>query len=493
MFEAAELGSTTSREEYKKIEPSLRVSLLTVQYEFRERDFPLILVLAGNDRLGCTEVANLLHEWMDPRYITAHFFEDATQEERERPPFWRYWRTLPTRGQMAIYSREWTLGAVVDRAVGKIDEVGLDRRIRHIQNFEKAVSDDGALILKFWLHLPKKALKKRLDRAKKDRGRAWRVTKGDRSLYKLYDDVRAVSEQVVRRTSRGAALWNVVLSTDARYRDVTVAQILLEQLTKRLRRPKKTRMARPTSDARNPTTVLDQIDLTNTLEKDSYEKKLAKYWARLAKLNEKAHERGIASVLAFEGWDGAGKRGVIRRLTHAMDAAHYRVLPIAAPTDEELAHHYLWRFWRNLPRKGHVAIFDRSWYGRVLVERVEGFASEAEWKRAYTEINDFEEQLANRGIVVLKFWIHISQEEQLRRFEAREKVPFKKYKITPDDYRNREKWNDYELAASEMFQRTSTDYAPWRLVPGNNKRVARIEVLRTVCRALRKRLGTLGR
>ncbi len=486
MFEAAELGSKTSKEEYKKIEPSLRVSLLTVQYELRESDFPLVLVLAGNDRLGCTEVANLLHEWMDPRYITAHFFEEATQEERARPPFWRYWRRLPARGQIGIYSREWTLGAVLDRAVGKIDEVGLDRRVSHIQNFEKALIDDGALILKFWLHLPKKALKKRLDRAEKDSGRLFRVTKGDRRLYKLYDDVREVSEEVVRRTSRGAALWNVVESTDARYRDVTVAQILLEQLTKRLQKPKKPRTARPKSEAHNPTTVLDKVDLTNTLEKKSYERKLAKYWARFAKLNEKAHKRGIASVLAFEGWDAAGKGGVIRRLTHVMDAAHYRVLPIAAPTDEELAHHYLWRFWRNLPQRGHVAIFDRSWYGRVLVERVEGFASEAEWKRAYAEINDFEEQLANRGMLVLKFWIHISLEEQLRRFKAREKVPFKKYKITPDDYRNREKWNDYELAANEMLMRTSTDHAPWCLIPGNDKRVARIEVLRAVCRALKK-------
>ena len=189
-------------------------------------------------------------------------------------------------------------------------------------------------------------------------------------------------------------------------------------------------------------------------------------------------------MLAFEGWDAAGKGGAIRRLTRAMDAAHYRVIPIAAPTDEELSHHYLWRFWRRLPREGHVAIFDRSWYGRVLVERVEGFATEDEWKRAYAEINDFEEQLTLRGELVLKFWIHISQEEQLRRFKAREKVPFKKYKITEDDYRNREKWSAYELAANEMIQRTSTDYAKWCLIPGNDKRTARVEVLKTMCREL---------
>ncbi len=230
------------------------------------------------------------------------------------------------------------------------------------------------------------------------------------------------------------------------------------------------------------------MDLSKQLEKDDYEKKLHRLWGRLAELSEKAHKTGMSSVFAFEGWDAAGKGGAIRRLTRAMDAAHYRVIPIAAPTDEELAHHYLWRFWRHVPRAGHVAIFDRSWYGRVLVERIEAFAAEDEWKRAYAEINDFEGQLADRGVLVLKFWIHLSEEEQLRRFKAREKVPFKKYKITPDDYRNRERRNDYELAANEMIQRTSTQYAKWHLVAANDKRWARIEVLKTVCRSMAKAL-----
>jgi polyphosphate kinase 2 (PPK2 family) len=238
--------------------------------------------------------------------------------------------------------------------------------------------------------------------------------------------------------------------------------------------------------APDPITVLDGVSLSRKLAKDDYEKKLKRLWGRLAALSEEAHQRGISAVFAFEGWDAAGKGGAIRRLTRAMDAAHYRVIPIAAPTDEELAHHYLWRFWRHLPRAGHVAIFDRSWYGRILVERVEGFATEDEWKRAYTEINDFEGQLAHRGVVLLKFWMHLSRDEQLRRFKAREKVPFKKYKITADDYRNRDRWNDYELAADEMIQRTSTDRARWHVVAANDKRSARIDVLKLVCRALSK-------
>ena len=200
------------------------------------------------------------------------------------------------------------------------------------------------------------------------------------------------------------------------------------------------------------------------------------------------HRKGISSVFVFEGWDAAGKGGVIRRVTAAMDAGQYRVIPVAAPTDEELAHHYLWRFWRNLPLAGHTAIFDRSWYGRVLVERLEGFASEIEWRRAYTEINDFEEQIFQQGSLVMKFWLHIDADEQLRRFRAREKVPFKKYKITADDYRNRERWNGYEIAADEMIQRTSTEFARWHLIAANDKRRARIQVLEAVCEELEKRL-----
>ncbi len=221
---------------------------------------------------------------------------------------------------------------------------------------------------------------------------------------------------------------------------------------------------------------------------EAYEKKLRRYQETLARLTRKSGKHGLSAVLAFEGWDAAGKGGVIRRLTKPLDSARYRVIPIAAPTEEERAHHYLWRFWRRLPRAGHWTIFDRSWYGRVLVERLEGFATEEEWRRAYAEINEFEEMLVRRGVLLLKFWIHISPEEQLRRFKAREKVPFKKYKITAEDYRNRDRWNAYELAADEMIQRTSGSYARWNLVSGNDKRWARIQVLKTTCRELRAAL-----
>jgi polyphosphate kinase 2 (PPK2 family) len=302
--------------------------------------------------------------------------------------------------------------------------------------------------------------------------------------------VQSVSEQVLRRTSAGSALWNVIESSDWRYRNVAVAQTVVQALTRRLGESPKPRSQAPPPTIRepNPLTVLDHVDLTRTLEDGAYEKKLKRYWAKLAKLSRKSHKNGLPVILVFEGWDAAGKGGAIRRLTKPLDAARYRVVPIAAPNGEERAYHYLWRFWRRLPRAGHWTIFDRSWYGRVLVERLEGFANEGEWRRAYGEINHFEEELVQRGILLLKFWMHISPEEQHRRFREREKIPFKKYKVTAEDYRNRDRWNSYELAADEMVQRTSTEYARWHLVSANDKRWARIQVLKTICRELEKAL-----
>jgi len=489
MFEAVELGRSTTKEDFKSQEPVFRVGLLTVQYELRDADFPVIILLAGNDGLGCTELSNVLSEWMDPRYIETHVFDSASEEEKERPRFWRYWRALPRRGTIGLYLREWTARAVVDRALGKTDDVALDKRLRHIESFERELTDDGALLLKFWLHMPKKALNRRVRRAEKSPGRAWRVSRVDREVCKHYEAISSVAASVIRRTETGVAPWNIIESTDSRYRDQTAAQVIIQTLTKRLAEPPLAAPKKGKHDvSSSPITVLDQVDLSRTLSKASYEKKLGRQWRRLAKLSEKAHRKGVSLVIAFEGWDAAGKGGAIRRLTRSMDAAHVRVIPIAAPTEEERGHHYLWRFWRHLPRAGHAAIFDRTWYGRVLVERVEGFAREREWKRAYAEINDFEEQLADHGVVVLKFWLHLSQEEQLRRFKEREKVAFKKYKITADDYRNRERWNEYELAADEMVQRTSTEYAPWHLIAGNDKRSARVEVLEIVRARLERAL-----
>jgi polyphosphate kinase 2 (PPK2 family) len=233
------------------------------------------------------------------------------------------------------------------------------------------------------------------------------------------------------------------------------------------------------------TNVVASVDLSSSIGYDEYKEELRDLQERLRETAERARRKGVSAVFAFEGWDAAGKGGAIRRIMAALDARDYRTVPVAAPTEEEKAHHYLWRFWRQIPRDGQIVLFDRTWYGRVLVERVEGFARDDEWRRAYAEINDFEDQLVEHGMVVCKFWLHISADEQLRRFEAREKTPYKKYKIGEEDYRNRGKWDEYVAAIDEMVARTSSPLAPWHLIPASDKRFARVAILRTVCEALR--------
>ncbi len=489
MFESAEAELAISKDEYEGQVPGLRVDLLNAQYDLREADFPVILLIAGDDRVGCNEVLNLLHEWMDARFLVTRAFGPPSDEEAERPLFWRYWRELPPNGRIGVYFGAWVLSAVAERIAGRIGDDALERHAAHVCRFEQALVDDGALLLKFWLHLPKRELKKRLKRAKK-RGRvSARVDDRDWELCEVYDEAVPVAERLLRLTSTAAAPWEVVASADARYRNLAVARALLSALARRLDASKSGRPAdrsNPELEVLAETSALDAVDLTASLERDEYRKKLEKQQARLRRLAGRARKQGISSVLVFEGWDAAGKGGVIRRISHALDARDYRMAPIGPPSDEEKSYHYLWRFWRQLPRAGQILIFDRSWYGRVLVERVEGFAREDEWRRAYAEIVDFETQLALHGMLVLKFWLHIDPHEQMRRFKDREATPYKKHKITDEDYRNRERWGDYVAAIDEMVARTSTDLAPWLVVPANDKRWARVEVLRSVCDGLKR-------
>lgn len=235
--------------------------------------------------------------------------------------------------------------------------------------------------------------------------------------------------------------------------------------------------------------MLETIDLTKTIDRKNYVEQLTRRQIQLRELGYRLYVEKRSAVLIFEGWDAAGKGGAIKRITEKMDPRGYVVYPISAPHGEDKTKHYLYRFWRRLPDPGQIAIFDRSWYGRVLVERVEGFAKEEEWKRAFKEINSFERQLTDYGSIVAKFWIHISREEQLRRFEQRQASGYKAWKLTAEDWRNREKWPAYEEAVEEMLVKTSTGMAPWCLVEGNDKHWARTKVLSRVVEVLSQGLG----
>ncbi len=492
MFESAELGHSIDKETYEKEVPALREALLDAQYDLLQaKKFPLLILISGVDGAGKGETVNLLNEWMDPRHIRAHAHGPMTEEERERPPFWRFWRDLPPKGKAGIFFTSWYTQPIVLRAYKKTSNADLDQAMEEIRRFERMLAAEGALILKFWFHLSKERQYERLKKLEKKAKTRWRVTAQDWYHFSLYDRFRKVSERALRETSTAEAPWLVVEGTDERYRSLTVGKAILAAVRARLDAPEQKAPeshAAPFVPAVDKVDIIRRMDLSKKLSKDHYEERLLAEQRRLALLAREPRYKDITVVAVFEGADAAGKGGAIRRVTAALDARQYRINPVAAPTEEERAQPYLWRFWRHIPRRGTLGMFDRSWYGRVLVERVEGFATEAEWMRAYAEINDFEEQLIRNRTVLVKLWLQVSQEEQLRRFQEREATSFKRFKITAEDWRNREKWDAYQRAVCDMIDRTSTEIAPWTLVAAEDKYHARIKVLTTLNDAIEKEL-----
>lgn len=484
-FESAK-GPEYSKLDFQQQQDELHASLLAAQRACRSAGIPIVILVSGVEGAGKSAVVNRLSKWLDMRNVRTISYWGESDDEKNRPRDWRFWRDLPGKGEISILFGSWYTYPIVKAATQikkqkKVDEY-LAEECEHINRFEQLLSDDGVVFIKMWFHISKKEQSARI-KAKKKAG--FRLTPYEETLSKSYDQFAKISDHVISLTESKIGHWHVIDSKDKRSRDLRAGRILLEHMHRSL----ETSAIEP-----HPTQFgyaqqrLFHINLDKKLTDQQYNKLLDKYQARLADLHWAAWEQKRSTVLMFEGWDAAGKGGAIRRLTGAMDARLYRVIPVAAPTDEELAHHYLWRFWRQLPQDGYVTIYDRSWYGRVLVERIEGFAREDEWQRAYDEINDFECQLTNHGIVVAKFWLHISAEEQLRRFKEREKIEHKKHKLTEEDWRNREKWSAYEQAVDDLLARTDKPKSPWYVIPANDKLYARIEVIKAVCKRLEKAL-----
>jgi polyphosphate:AMP phosphotransferase len=500
MFQTAELGQKVSKREFKKRELVLRKRLLDLQDQMRaDGTFPLLIDFGGVRGGGKGTSTNLLNKWMDASYIETHAYGEPSDEERERPPWWRFWRDLPPRGHIGIFLSGRYSRPLLDYVYGNTSLELFQHQLTQIKAFEQALADDGALILKFWMHVSAADQKKRLETLEHDPLHSWRVSPEDWTHWQMYDRFIEAAEIVVSRTSTGDAPWDIVEGGDYNYRSLRVGELLEDALERHLkkiqiRRKYHAELHREISTDNNDhgghsamrKTVLDALDLSLKLGKQEYRKQMEQLQARLNRLHVEAAHRNLSVILVFEGPDAAGKSGAIRRVTEALDARWYKIYPFAAPTDEEKAHHYLWRFWRCIPRQGRVTIFDRSWYGRVLVERIEGFATDIEWRRSYNEINSFEEVLVEHGIVLVKFWIHIDQEEQLARFKAREETPYKRWKLTDEDWRNRDRWEEYAIAAHRMIQATDKQISPWVLVEGNNKPYARVKVLNAICEALEK-------
>ena len=498
MFESAEIGHKVDKSTYDREAATLREALLDAQYDLiNKRAFPVVILVSGVDGAGRSETVRLLNAWLDPRHIETHGMGEPSDEERDRPTMWRFWRALPPKGKIGVFQGSWYSLPILNRVYGTTRNEDLEAAMARNARFEQMLADEGALILKFWFHLSKAGQKKRLRTLEKNPRTRWRVTERDWRHFGLYDTFAQVCAHALRMTSTANAPWHIIEGEDERYRELACGRLLLEALRKRLEqppaRPARVPVAAGLAQPVDNLNILKALDLKERLDKQAYQMQLEALQGRLNLLTRHKRFGTLSVVCVFEGNDAAGKGGSIRRITGALDARHYQVIPVAAPTDEEKAQPYLWRFWRHIPRRGRLALFDRSWYGRVLVERVEGFCSEYDWQRAYSEINEFEGQLAEHRVVVVKFWLAISEAEQLKRFKERESTGFKRYKITPEDWRNRDNWDAYEQAVCDMVDRTSTEIAPWTLVPANDKNVARIRILKTLCDRIEASLKKNGK
>ena len=505
----------TREDTYTTPASELRTALLAAQQALRRAGRgPVIVVLVGPETAGRGETADLLNAWMDPRWLVTRAWGEPSDEERERPPFWRYWRALPPRGLVAIFLSGWYGPPLLERAEGRIGKEVFDRRMLRIAAFERALADDGAVLVKCLLNVDRRTQRRRLEKFEAEPLRKWRANDDQWRRLRLHGKVLSAWKRAADLTSGDETPWHVIEATDREQRHLQVAACVRDAIQRALGEAPTAVAGAETSAPGEPQTAvhddlsaierqpavrdhlgalarqaavrdhLGALDLTASIDKHRFHVELERQQGRLYRAQRKARERGVSTVVVFEGWDAAGKGGAIRRVTAALDARYFRVIPIAAPTDEEHAHQYLWRFWRHLSRAGHITIFDRSWYGRVLVERVEHLARPDEWQRAYDEINQFEEQLIDHGAVLVKFWLHISKDEQLSRFHERQRTPYKLWKITDEDWRNRRNWDAHADAVNEMVTRTSTNHAPWVLVEGNDKRFARVKVVQTLAKRI---------
>ena len=487
MLETIDLNAKLPKAEYRKTLEKLDLRLAQLQRDLRAARIPALALFEGWDAAGKGSVLSRLLQPLDPRGFKVHNVKLPTKEEKMRPPLRIFWLTLPAHGAIGIYNHSWYREVLDERVEGDGSGQALQSAYERLRVFERQLADDGMVIVKFFLHISKKEQAKRFKALSEDPAFAWKVGKAERRRHKRYEDYYQAAEDMLRETSTPYAPWTLVPATDERFALVKVAETLADAF-ENARRAGPAKSGRTPRKTRRRTSPLDRVDLTLSLSREEYEKQLPEFQAELRRLQHLCYVRRTPVIIAYEGWDAAGKGGNIRRLTRELDPRGYEVVSIGAPEGEEKTHHYLWRFWRALPKAGHLTVFDRTWYGRVMVERIEGFATPEEWGRAYREINEFEEQLVEFGTVVIKFWLHISKEEQLERFEARRETAHKQWKITDEDWRNREKWEDHWHAVSDMIERTSTVHAPWTIIEANDKCYARVKTLTVVTDRLKAAL-----
>ncbi len=506
MLEKLDLTKKLSKAEYREKMAELEPELGKLQRTCKELGIPVMIAFEGYGAAGKGVQISELIKALDPRGFEVYAVKNETEEERMYPFLWRFWTKMPEKGRIAVYDSSWYRKVLIDRFDKRTKKSELSSAYDSICSFEQQLTDDGMVIIKIFLAIDQEEQKKRFDKLLSSKETEWRVSEGDLERNREFEKYEKINEEMLKRTDTDYAPWHIVEAMDRKFATAKIYSIVIQKLSRQIelvrRRNEEKRIMKeaamaneiksaeeqPKPDKILTESILAKADLSLSYTKEEYKKKLKKLQKRISVLHGELYRRRIPVVLGFEGWDAGGKGGAIKRLTEKMDPRGYVVHPTASPNDIEKAHHYLWRFWTAMPKAGHIAIFDRTWYGRVMVERIEGFCTEQEWHRAYKEMNDMEQDLVNAGAIVMKFWMQIDKDEQARRFQARQENPEKQWKITDEDWRNREKWDQYEDAVNEMLIRTSTPSAPWIVVEGNSKYYARIKVLETVVEAIEERL-----
>lgn len=490
MFKSITLGQSYSNKEYKKVEGELKLKLFELQQACEQNKLSVLITLSGVEGSGRGDVLNTISSWLDIKKVRNHTFWNPSDEDLSRPTAWRYWMRLPKTGEFAIFFNGWYGELFSNVVFDKYDDVALFRALHKKIDLERMLAYSNCINVKLWLHLDEKEYIKRRKQRLKDKLALQFSPLAKKPI--PYAKVIEAASRIIHTTDSDFAPWCIIDAYDKNFRDLSIGKALIENIEHAINKQislKELKETHVTEFSDEPLSILDRIDLSLDIKKADYKKELLNLQKQIARLSFRTYKKGISTTIIFEGWDAGGKGGVIRRLARAVDSRISQIIPISVPTDEELAHHYLWRFWRHIPRAGFVTIFDRSWYGRVLVERIEGLTRTTDWKRAYAEINEFEDELIDNKNILLKFWLQISPEEQLARFKEREVTPWKQYKLTEDDWRNRAKIPQYNVAADEMFMRTNTAEAPWYIISAESKQYARIEVLRIYKDALLRALG----
>lgn len=477
-----------SKEELQNRIEAAREKLFVQQMQVKEHKLPVLVLFEGWGTAGKGSVLGKIIKNIDPRFFKVATMDIPTEEERRKPFLYRHFAKIPEAGKFMFLDSGWMDEITKARLHKELNGKEYAARIESIKRYERQLTDNGYLVIKFFFDISRKEQRKRMTALLADKNTKWRVNADDRWQNAHYDTCREVFDRYLKDTDVSTAPWYIIDAKSQKWAELQVLETLTSGIEVALQN---SALAVPLLQNIFPLAKvpkLSEVDMTKTVEEAEYKQELDRLQERLHSLHNELYRKKVPVIIAYEGWDAAGKGGNIKRITGALDPRGYEVHPIASPEPHEKARHYLWRFWTRLPKTGHIAIFDRTWYGRVMVERLEGFCSENDWRRAYHEINEFEKELSDWGAVIIKFWVQIDKDTQLARFNDRMNTPEKRWKITDEDWRNREKWDAYEAAIDEMMQKTSTTYAPWHILESNDKKYARLQALRIVIAEIEKAL-----